>query len=104
MGDAPYIIMKNRPGAGTHKRSIRIARYWRHKETGNVVEIRRLMNVVPDNYLRVVFFDPTINRELSMPLKPRANPFQKPGAASVEMEMSFEEHYEVYADQRTTRV
>ena len=104
MGDAPYIIVKNRPGAGPYKRSIRIARIWRHKETGNIVELRNVQNVVPDNYIRIVFFDPTINHELSMPLKPRPQPFQTPGSAVIEMQPSFEEQYEVHHDQRSTRV
>lgn len=105
MGDAPYIIIKkNRPGGGQFKRSIRIARVWIHKETRNVVEVRSVQNVVPDNYLRIVFFDPTVGRELSMPLKSRAHPFPKPGATHVEMEPGFEDHYTVYEDQRSTRV
>lgn len=104
MADAPYIIVKNRPGAGTYKRSIRIARIWKHKETGNVVEVRAVQNVVPDNYIKIVFFDPTIGRELSMPLKPRPHPFQKPGSGVVEMLPAFEDQYEMYTDQRSTRV
>ncbi len=104
MADAPYVFIKNRPGATQFRRSIRIARVWKHKETGNVVEVRNVQNVVPDNYIRIVFFDPTIGREMSMPLKSRPHPFQKPGAAVVEMERGFEEHYEVYHDQRSTRV
>lgn len=103
MGESPYIIMKSRPGVGTYKRSIRIARVWRHKETGNVVRVTAVQNVVPDNYIKIVFFDPTINQELSMPLKPRPHPFQKPGAAVIEMLPSFEENYEMW-DQHSTRV
>jgi ribulose bisphosphate carboxylase small subunit len=105
MGDAPFVIIKNRPGAGTTKRSMRIARFWQHRETGTVVEIRAFRNVVPDNYYRVVFFDPTIKRELSLPFyKARPHPFQKPGSSVVEMEPGFLEQYEQYADQRSTRV
>lgn len=105
MGDAPYtFVRKSRPGGGQFKRSIRIARYWKHKETGTVVEVRNVQNVVPDNFLRIVFFDPTINRELSMPLKTRENPFQPPGRATPLMEPGFEDQYYVYEDQRTTRV
>ncbi len=99
-----YIIKKNRPGGGSFKRSVKIARYWKHKETGTVVEVRNLQNVVPDNFLRVVFFDPTIGRELSMPLKTRENPFQPPGRSTPLMEQGFEDQYHVYEDQRTTRV
>ncbi len=93
-----------RPGGGQHKRSVRIERYWIHKETKTVVEIRNLQNVVPDNFLRVVFFDPTIGRELSMPLYSRENPFQPPGRSTPLMEAGFKDQYRVYEDQRTTRV
>jgi len=103
MGDAPYIIIKNRPGL-THDKLIRIARVWRNKETGNVVEVRAVQKVVPDNYLRIVFFDPNVKIELSMPLKTRENPFQPPGRATPLMEPGFEDQYEVYQDQRSTRV
>ncbi len=105
MGDSPYIIIrKNRPGGGQFKRSIKIARYWIHKETKTVVEVRSVQNVVPDNFLRIVFWDPTIQRELSLPLKARENPFQPPGRATPLMEPGFEDQYRVYEDQRTTRV
>ena len=104
MGEAPYIIIKKRPGIGQFKRSIRIARIWKHKETGNVVEVRAVQNVVPDNYLRIVFFDPQVKIELSMPLKTRENPFQPPGRSTPLMEPGFEDQYEVYGDQRSTRV
>jgi hypothetical protein len=105
MGDAPYIIVKKaRPGGGQFKRSIRIARVWKHKQTGNYVEVRNVQNVVPDNYLRIVFFDPEIGRELSMPLKARENPFQPPNRSTPLMEQGFEDAYEVAPDQRSTRV
>lgn len=104
MGDAPYIIIKKRPGIGEYKSSIKIARVWKHKETGNVVEVRNVQNVVPDNYLRIVFWDPIIKHELSMPLKARENPFQPPGRNTPLMEPGFEDHYEVYENQRSTRV
>ena len=103
MGDAPFIIIKNRPGL-SHKRSVKIDRFWKHKETGNVVEVRKLQNVVPDNYLRVVFYDPLIKHELAMPMYPRPNPFQPPNAAETLMEQGFLEAYEIYGDQRSTRV
>lgn len=99
-----YIIRKSRPGGGQFKRSVTIARMWKHKETGTIVEVRNLQNVVPDNFLRVVFFDPLIGRELSMPLKTRENPFQPPGRSTPLMEMGFEDQYYVYEDQRSTRV
>lgn len=99
-----YIIRKSRPGGGQFKRSVTIARMWKHKDTGTIVEVRNLQNVVPDNFLRVVFFDPLIGRELSMPLKTRENPFQPPGRSTPLMEMGFEDQYYVYEDQRSTRV
>ncbi len=40
MSEAPYVFVKNRPGT-TYKQSIRIVRYWKHKQTGTVVEVRR---------------------------------------------------------------
>lgn len=105
MGDAPYIIVKKtRPGLGEHKRSIRIPRVWVNKETGNYVEVRNVQNVVPDNYLRIVFWDPQIQHELSMPLKARENPFQPPGRGTPLMEPGFEDQYIVAPDQRSTRV
>jgi hypothetical protein len=97
MSEAPYVFTKHREGI-TIKRSIRLARYWRHKETGNVVEIRTVQNVVPDQYLRVVFFDPQIGQEISMPLKSRPHPFQPPGAAKEIMEPGFEESFEPYGN------
>ena len=95
MSDSPYVFVKHRAGMEI-KRSIKLARNWKHKETGNVVMIVTVQNVVPDNYLRVVFFDPQIGRQLSMPLKARPNPFQPPGAAEVLMERGFDSEYEPY--------
>jgi hypothetical protein len=95
MGDAPYVFVKHRQGLEI-KRSIRLARNWKHKETGNVVQVVTVQNVVPDNYLRVVFFDPTINRELSMPLRKRPHPYQPPNAPETLYEGGFEEQYEPY--------
>jgi hypothetical protein len=97
MTDVPYVFVKNRPGQ-TYKRSVRIVRYWKHKVTGNIVEIRRMLNDVDRNQLRVVFFDPTIGKELCMPLHPQVHPFQPPGAPEVVMEPSFEDHYEPYGN------
>lgn len=93
MADAPYVFIKHREGMQI-KRSIRMVRYWAHKETKNAVEIRTVQNVVPDNYLRVVFFDPQIGRELSMPMKSRPHPFPPPGATHEIMEPGFEDQYE----------
>jgi hypothetical protein len=63
-----------------------------------MVEIRRVMNVVDDPHLRIVFFDQLLKRELSMPLKRRPNPFQPPGAPEVLMEPGFEDFYESYGN------
>lgn len=104
MGESPYIIIKKREGLGTFKKSIRIARVWQNNQTGNIVEVRAVQNVVPDNYLRIVFWDPTIKHELSMPLKPRPNPFQPPGAPEILMEPGFDSEYHVYENQRTDRI
>jgi hypothetical protein len=95
MADAPYVIVKHRH-ATQYKRSIKIQRNWKHKETGNVVMVVTVQNVVPDNYLRIVFFDPQIGRELSMPMKKRIHPFQPPGAAETLYEPGFEDQYEPY--------
>jgi hypothetical protein len=99
MADAPYVFVKNRPGQ-TYKQSIRIVRYWKHKETGNIVEVRRVLNDVDRNQLRIVIFDPTIGRELNMPFKKGGaeHPFQPPGAPEVKMEPGFEDHYEPYGN------
>lgn len=98
MGEAPYSFIKHREGLSI-KRSVKIVRYWKNKETGNVVEVRALQNVVPENYLRIVFFDPQIKHELSMPFnKPRPNPYQPPNAPEVLMEPCFTDSYEEYGN------
>lgn len=105
MADAPYIIMKNRPGTGMHyKKSITIARVWQHKETGTIV---RVVNVqeVDGNWLRIIFIDPSVpGLQLSLPLKTRENPFQPPGRVTPLMEPGFEDQYRVYENQQTTRI
>jgi hypothetical protein len=105
MGDAPYIIVKkNRPGGGQVRRDITIARYWIHKETRAVVQVINVQNVKPEDYLRIIFIDPAVpGMEMSMPLKTRENPFQPPGRSTPLMEPGFEDKYEVYENQRTTR-
>jgi len=93
MAESPYIIVKHREG-GTFRRDITIVRYWKHKETGNVVEVRSVKNVVPENYLRVVFFDPLIKIEVSLPLKKdRPDPFDP-----TKIEKAFENDYEPYGN------
>jgi hypothetical protein len=104
MGDAPYIIIKNRPGSGAFKRSIRTPRFWQHNETGNVVEIVRVQEV-DGSWLRYIFIDPTVpGVQLSMPFKTRENPYQPPGRSTPLMEPGFEDQYHVYKDQQSTRV
>lgn len=93
MGEAPYVIIKHRPGQ-TFKRSIRICRYWKSKATGGTVEIRRVMSDVDRNQIRIAFFDPLIGQELNLPLHKSVHPFQPPGAPEVLMEPGFEELYE----------
>lgn len=99
MDEAPYVFVKNRPGQ-TYKQSVRITRYWKHKETGNVVEIRRMLQDADRNQLRIVFFDPMIGRELNMPFKKggEPNPFQPQGAPEVLMEPGFEDQFEPYGN------
>ena len=104
MADAPYIIIKNRPGIGAHKRSITIARFWKHKELGTIVEVTKVQEV-DGSWLRIIFLDEKVpGVHLSMPLKTRENPFQPPGRGTPLMEPGFEDQYEVYGDQRSTRV
>ena len=98
MGEAPFGIVRHREGLSV-KRSMKICRVWRHKQTGNCVEVRKFQNVVPDNYFRIVFWDPTINHELSMPFdKPRPNPYQPPNAPEILMEPCFTDAYEPYGN------
>ena len=99
MADAPYVFVKNRPGT-EYKRSVRIARFWKNKETGNVVEVRRMLNDVDRNQMRVIIFDPTIGRELNMPFPKGGypNPFQPPGAPEVLMEAGFLDQFEPYGN------
>jgi hypothetical protein len=103
MGDAPYIIIKNRPGVGAHNKSIRIARFWQHKETGTVVQVVRVQEV-DGSWLRIIFTDPSVpGVQLSLPFKTRENPYQPPGRSTPLMEPGFEDQYHVYHDQRSTR-
>lgn len=60
ISDGPHIFVKHRSPEGTLLRSVTIPRYWRHRETRTVVEVRRFMRVIPDMRYRVVFFDATM--------------------------------------------
>lgn len=98
-------VPKSRPGTGGVMRGDRFPRYWQSKVTGAVVEIRRVLRDVDRDQMRIVFYDPSIGREMNMPYaKAELNPFQPPGAATPLMERPFKDLYEVYKDQRTTRV
>jgi len=68
VGDqAPFGFVRHREGAGTIMRSRRIDRYWKNKQTGVTVEVKRYLSVTGDvNEMRVIFFDPVVNHELSM--------------------------------------
>jgi len=105
MGDSPYIIIrKDRPGAGTFRRDIKIERYWIHKQTRTVVQVVKVDNVKPEDYLIVRFIDPKVpGIQMSLPMYPRENPFQPPGRVTPLMEKGFLDEYEKYSDQRTTR-
>lgn len=90
---APYVIVKHREPQGTIKRSARIVRYWKNRQTGNVVAVTGMQNVVPANYLKVIFTDPTCpGLTFSQPLKTRKNPFGGPD------EIGFEEEFEPYGN------
>lgn len=106
MGDAPYVfVKKSRPGAGSFRKDIKIARYWKHKQTGTVVCVVNVQYVVGEDRLRIIFVDPNVPKmQMAMPLKTRENPFQPPGRSTPLMEQGFEDAYEVYEDQRSTRV
>jgi hypothetical protein len=106
MGDAPYVfVRKSRPGVGTFRKDIRIARYWKHKETGTVVQVVNVQYVAAEDRLRIIFIDPNVpGVQMAMPLKTRENPFQPPGRATPLMEQGFEDAYAIYEDQRSTRV
>lgn len=55
-GKAPDVFVpKYRPTAGRIRHDLRVCRYWRHKETGEVVEVIRAMLVKPENKLRLVY-------------------------------------------------
>jgi|FLYN01.1.fsa_nt_gi hypothetical protein len=69
--EAPYIFIKHRSPEGTILRSVQIVRYWKHKPTGIVVEIRKFLRVVPDMRFRVVFFD------ASMPIVEQSMDFEE---------------------------
>ena len=92
---APFVIIKHREAGGTIDRSVRICMYWKCRKTGTTVEVRRFLKVADDPHFRVVFFDPMVGRELSMPWQPgHPLPFQPPGAKQIVMEDAFVDNYE----------
>ena len=58
-------VPKFRAKEGRMMYSNRTVRFWKNKETGTVVEIRRAMLVKPENKLRLVYYDETADVELS---------------------------------------
>lgn len=64
-GRAPYGIVRRRIPEGTIRHSDRIDRYWKSRHNGEVVEVRRYLRVVPEHVKRIVFFDPTLNQEVT---------------------------------------
>jgi hypothetical protein len=93
--NGPAIIVKKRPYQPTYRKSVVVEpRYWKHKETGTIVEVRELKLDVTENKLIVSFYDPGYGHERSMPLKSsRPHPFF-PG----EIERHFELDYEPYGN------
>lgn len=79
---APYTIVRRRVPEGTIRHDDRIVKYWKSKETGEVVEVRRYLRVVPEQKKRVVFFDPTVNQEVSSDLAQFKKDFEPYGNIS----------------------
>lgn len=68
MGDAPNIIVRHRQHEGTINHSDVIARFWKHKETGENVMVTKHYNCVgPAKFGKVVIFvTESIKQEMSM--------------------------------------
>lgn len=63
------IIIKHRRNEGRIQHNVRIPRYWRNKETGSAVEVRKFLNV-DGQRLQVIYFDEFVGphgHELSSP-------------------------------------
>lgn len=79
---APYTIVKHRIPEGTIRHSERIPRYWKSKASGEVVEVRRFLHVVPEYRKKVVFFDQTLKQEFSAFLEDFKRDFEPYGNMS----------------------
>jgi len=79
---SPYVIIRHRIPEGTIRHDDRIVRYWKSRETGDVVEVRRYLHVVPERKRRVVFWDPTVKHELSASLEDFKRDFEPVGNQS----------------------
>lgn len=68
MGDAPNIIVRHRDREGTIIHSDVIARFWKHKETGEAVMVTKHYNAVgPAKFGKIVIFvTDSIRQEMSM--------------------------------------
>lgn len=64
--EAPYVIIKHRAPQGTVRHHQRIDRYWKHKETGTTVEVKKYYVDIDRATTVVTFMDPTVNHTLSM--------------------------------------
>lgn len=78
----PYIIVRHRIPEGTIRHGDRIPRYWKSKLNGETVEIRRYLNVMPEGTKRVVFFDQTVDQELSCTFQEFVRDFEPVGNMS----------------------
>lgn len=60
-------MVRRRVPEGRIRHDRRIDRYWKSRETGEVVEVRRYLIVQPEQKEVIIFFDPTVEKELSTP-------------------------------------
>lgn len=79
---SPYTIIRHRVPEGTIRHSDRIPRYWKSKQTGATVEVRRYLHIEPDKRKRVVFYDETVKHELSCFLEEFKRDFEPIGNSS----------------------
>lgn len=79
---APYGIVRRRVPEGTIRHSDRVPRYWKSKETGEVVEVRRYLRVVPEQKKKIIFFDPTVGQEVTSDLAQFKKDFEPYGNMS----------------------
>lgn len=79
---APYVIIRHRIPEGTIRHDVRLPRYWKNKETGDTVEVRRYLHVANEMKRRVVFFDPMVKHEVSCDEKDFRRDFEPVGNLS----------------------